>query len=122
MSDDDITKELHPKAEVRDCDGCGEENVWCEPRPTGWLCESCWHEDREKEQPYVYRRLSPPHFTCGACRTLEEAQEYLPEFERINREKYEIVPAGSWHGDRVAHAGYMTRRRAEILKKIEGAP
>ena len=81
------------------------------------LCNDCWHAARERTTPFVVRRVSLPTWTLDRTYLEAEAKDFAREMERRSggRETWEHAPTTHWYGDRIAHPGYMTERRAAVL-------
>lgn len=79
------------------------------------LCYDHWHQAREATPPYHVRSASNPVRCSHAAfipvvYTLAEAIERAAEMG----EDFAPVPAQNWSGERLAHPGYMARRRAAV--------
>lgn len=98
-----------------------------------WLCETHWHAARQATPPYNVRLIRDeetrakygdvfvgmwrgPHSVYTAAEAAECAAGNNLQSERTgSSERWEPVPAHSWAGERIAHPGYMQRRRGEVL-------
>lgn len=87
-----------------------------------WLCYGCWHQAREKQQPWVWVWKTGKYAGCpfGMHPSTYLYHEGIEAAER-NRwdvEGIELVKASSWFGDRLTHPGYSAIRREEVLSKL----
>ncbi len=82
-----------------------------------WLCNDCWHALRYTLPAFYLRRkdgYSPPN---TSTRTKTETEAYMAEHPEWYGPKWEIVASSRWFGDRIAHPGYMAKRRAAIISE-----
>ena len=80
-----------------------------------WLCNDCWHAVRYALPAFYIRRkdgYSGPN-TC--TRTKAETEAFFAEHPEWYGPNWEVVQSKHWFGDRIAHPGYMAKRRASIL-------
>lgn len=114
------------------CAVCDTETI-CAGFKGRWLCETHWHAAREATPPFNVRLVRDeetraeygdifigmwkgPRSVYTEAEAAEVAARKNLENERTgNKERWEAVPGPSWIGERIAHPGYMNRRRAEVL-------
>lgn len=114
------------------CAECSKEMI-CAAFGGRWLCERHWHVAREATPPFNVRLVRSaetrakygdifigmyrgPNGVYTAAEAAECAARKNLENERTgSSERWEPIPAPSWGGERIAHPGYMARRRGEVL-------
>jgi len=101
------------------CEGCSKIEACAQHRQGPWLCYDCWHAAREKEEPFnVVWQVDGMICNTDGVYLKEEADDFARELnERNKTTRYYAHPAHSWVGERMAHPGYMQRRRRAIFAK-----
>jgi hypothetical protein len=115
------------------CRDCGADEV-CEPIDGRNLCNDCWHRARYQKQPWGVERVDSPDtiarirtwapeytvYRTGMAYLEHEAKEFAVEMTRRSggREEWKAVPVERWYGDRIAHPGYMQKRRRAIREEF----
>lgn len=117
------------------CQDCDKEMI-CSPFAGKWLCNDCWHSARQKTPPYRVRLIRDEETRAeygdvfvgiwrGPCCVFTQAEAVHDAAERNLKneregtsERWEAVPATSWAGERIAHPGYMAKRRGEVLASL----
>jgi|HubBroStandDraft_1064217.scaffolds.fasta_scaffold38917_3 hypothetical protein len=101
------------------CAACGRADEVCCDHAGKPYCHDCWHKARGSEQPYNVVREDGS--TVGGGSFLkEEAEELARGWMESSPWHLTVVPAPRWWGERIAHPGYLDRRREAILATLPG--
>jgi hypothetical protein len=81
-----------------------------------WLCNDCWHSVRETTLPPFYIKRDDGYSPNAFAQTKSEAEaQFAKYYGSWYGPRWSVVPADRWFGDRIAHPGYMAKRRAAVL-------
>jgi hypothetical protein len=103
------------------CASCGRDDVLAD-QDGRMLCETCWHAARAALPCWRVKTIASPaheaeygpwYVMCDYTR-VEAEREAEARNARGGKPAWEAVE-GPRSGERIAHPGYMARRRAEVL-------